>query len=119
MNRLWIGLILQMYVVAVCAQNADSIALKEVVIEGAKVVNKVDGKAIYVTSEQRNSSASAYGVLAKLGLGGIRVDEVMHTITPLDNRGRVEVRVNGVPTDISDLLRVAPSDILCVEYINT
>lgn len=119
MNRLWIALIFQMYVVAVCAQNADSVALKEVVIEGAKVVNKVDGKTIYVTSEQRNSSASAYGLLAKLGLGGIRVDEVMHTITPLDNRGRVEVRVNGVPTDISDLLRVAPSDILSVEYIDS
>ena len=98
------------------AQTADSLSLKEVVVEGARVVSKADGQVIYPTDEQKEASATVYGVLAKVGLQGVRVDEVMHTLTPLDDRGSVEVRLNGIPATASDLLRVAPSDILRIEY---
>lgn len=98
------------------AQTADSLSLKEVVVEGARVVSKADGQVIYPTDEQKEASATVYGVLAKVGLQGVRVDEVMHTLTPLDDRGSVEVRLNGIPATASDLLRVVPSDILRIEY---
>lgn len=98
------------------AQTADSLSLKEVVVEGARVVSKADGQVIYPTDEQKEASATVYGVLAKVGLQGVRVDEVMHTLTPLDDRGSVEVRLNGIPATASDLLRMAPSDILRIEY---
>lgn len=98
------------------AQTADSLSLKEVVVEGARVVSKADGQVIYPTDEQKEASATVYGVLAKVGLQGVRVDEVMHTLTPLDDRGSVEVRLNGIPTTASDLLRVVPSDLLRIEY---
>lgn len=98
------------------AQTADSLSLKEVVVEGARVVSKADGQVIYPTDEQKEASATVYGVLAKVGLQGVRVDEVMHTLTPLDDRGSVEVRLNGIPATASDLLRVVPSDLLRIEY---
>ena len=100
----------------VCAQTADSLSLKEVVVEGARVVGKADGQVIYPTDWQKEASATVYGVLAKVGLQGVRVDEVMQTLTPLDDRGGVEVRLNGIPATAADLLRVAPSNLLRIEY---
>ena len=115
--RAWLAVALALWLATgVCAQTADSLGLKEVVVEGARVVSKADGQVIYPTDGQKEASATVYGVLAKVGLQGLRVDEVMHTLTPLDDRGSVEVRLNGIPATAQDLLRVAPADLLRIEY---
>lgn len=106
-------------VVAAGAQEADSLWLREVVVEGARVVSKAGGVAIYPAQWQKEASASLYAVLARAGLNGIRVDEVGNTITPLDNRGGVELRINGVKASAYDLLQVAPTDLLRIEYTDS
>lgn len=106
-------------VVAAGAQEADSLWLREVVVEGARVVSRAGGVAIYPAQWQKEASASLYAVLARAGLNGIRVDEVGNTITPLDNRGGVELRINGVKASAYDLLQVAPTDLLRIEYTDS
>lgn len=106
-------------VVAAGAQEADSLWMREVVVEGARVVSKAGGVAIYPAQWQKEASASLYAVLARAGLNGIRVDEVGNTITPLDNRGGVELRINGVKASAYDLLQVAPTDLLRIEYTDS
>ena len=78
--RAWLAVALALWLATgVCAQTADSLGLKEVVVEGARVVSKADGQVIYPTDGQKEASATVYGVLAKVGLQGLRVDEVMHS----------------------------------------
>lgn len=46
------------------AQNEDkSIALGEVVVKAAKVVNKMDGMELYPTEVQKKSSTNGYEIL--------------------------------------------------------
>ena len=115
--REWLYVLLALLpVMAASAQTADSLSLREVVVEGARMVNRAGGMVIYPTAEQKESAATVYSVLAKAALGGVRVDEVRHTITTLDGRGEVELRLNGVVASAADLLLVAPSDLLRIEY---
>lgn len=51
------------------AQNdtpQDSVQLQEIVVKGAKIVNKVDGKLIFPSDEVKSASTSAYDFL-KIG----------------------------------------------------
>ena len=56
------------------AQNEDkSIALGEVVVKAAKVVNKMDGMELYPTEVQKKSSTNGYEILQKLSLPNIKI----------------------------------------------
>lgn len=67
----------------------DSILLQEVVVQGARVVNKADGKWIFPTNRQKESSPNTFSLLGKLTLSHIKVDEVQHTLSaPEHSEGR-------------------------------
>ena len=79
------------------AQNVDkTVTLDEVTVKAAKVVNKPDGMLIYPTDAQKQASNNGYSILEKLTLANIRIDNINHTITAIDNRGSVQLRVNGI-----------------------
>ncbi|WP_315579019.1 hypothetical protein [Hoylesella oralis] len=56
---------------------ADTVTLGEVVVHGAHVINKVDGQQIFPSQIQKEKSTSGYGLLGKLALPNIKVDEVV------------------------------------------
>lgn len=101
------------------AQNVDkSITLDEVTVKASKVVNKPDGMVIYPTDSQRQASTNGYSFLEKLTLPNLRVDNINHTISAIDNRGGVQLRINGIIVDKPEMTALDPKDILRIDFID-
>lgn len=90
--------------------------LKGVTVRGSRIVNRPDGKTIYPSEEQKNNSATVYGLLQKIALPDIRADEARQTISALSNRGGIEIRINGIPADNNQLVATDCRDITRIEY---
>ena len=100
------------------AQDEKNVTLDEVTVEGARVVEKVDGRWIYPTKQQIAASPNGYSLLAKLTLPHIRVDEAMTSITALTSLGTVQVRINDVVASRDDLLALDMQGIEHVEFVD-
>ena len=101
------------------AQNEEkSITLDEVTVKGAKVVNKVDGQMIYPTDAQKSASNNGYSLLQKLSLPNLRIDNVTHSISTIDNRGGVQIRINGIIVGKEEMLALDPKLIGKVDFID-
>lgn len=101
------------------AQDVDkSITLDEVTVRASKVVNKPDGMVIYPTDSQRQASTNGYSFLEKLTLPNLRVDNISHTISTIDNRGGVQLRINGIIVDKTEMTALDPKDILRIDFID-
>ena len=101
------------------AQNVDkTIMLDEVTVKAAKVVNKSDGMLIYPTDAQKQASNNGYSILEKLTLANLRIDNINHTVTSIDNRGSVQLRVNGIVVGKQEMLALNPKDIAKIDFIN-
>lgn len=101
------------------AQNVDKpITLDEVTVKASKVVNKPDGMVIYPTDSQRQASTNGYSFLEKLTLPNLRVDNINHTISAIDNRGGVQLRINGIIVDKPEMTALDPKDILRIDFID-
>lgn len=101
------------------AQNVDkTITLDEATVKSAKVVNKSDGMIIYPTETQKQASNNGYSILEKLTLANLRIDNINHTVTAIDNRGSVQLRVNGIVVGKQEMLALNPKDIAKIDFIN-
>ncbi|MBP5278642.1 MAG: hypothetical protein J6Z18_09205 [Prevotella sp.] len=98
--------------------EGSSITLDEVIVKGARVVQKVDGQWIYPTKQQIENSANGYSLLAKLSLPHIRVDEVMNSITALTNLGAVQIRINDMIASREDMQTLDMQGIDHIEFID-
>ena len=91
------------------AQDVDkSVTLDEVTVKAAKVINNPDGMAIYPTEAQKKASNNGYSILEKLTLANLRVDNISHSITAIDNRGGVQIRINGIVVGKPEMLALNP-----------
>jgi len=103
----------------VYAQDVEkNITLGEVTVKAAKVVNKSDGMIIYPTDAQKQASNNGYSILEKLTLANLRIDNINHTVTAIDNRGGVQLRVNGIVAGKQEMLALNPKDIAKIIFIN-
>ena len=101
------------------AQNVEkTVTLDEVTVKAAKVVNKADGMIVYPTDAQKQSSCNGYSILEKLTLANLRIDNISHTITAIDNRGGVQLRLNGIVVGKAEMLALNPKDIIKIDFIN-
>ena len=101
------------------AQDTDkNVSLNEVTVNGARIIQKVDGQWIYPTKQQIENSPNGYSLLAKLSLPHIRVDEAMNSITALTNLGTVQVRINDVIASREDLQTLDMQGIERIEFID-
>ncbi|MCI7119107.1 MAG: outer membrane beta-barrel family protein [Prevotella sp.] len=104
-----------------CAYSQDvekTITLEGVTVKAAKVVNKADGMIIYPTDVQKQASNNGYNILEKLTLANLRIDNISHSITAIDNRGGVQIRINGIVVGKSEMLALNPKDIAKIVFIN-
>ena len=104
-----------------CAYAQDvekTITLDEVSVKAAKVVNKADGMIIYPTDAQKQASNNGYSILEKLTLANLRIDNISHSITAIDNRGGVQIRINGIVVGKQEMLALNPKDISKIDFIN-
>ncbi len=101
------------------AQDVEkSVTLEEVTVKASKVVNKPDGMIIYPTEAQKQASNNGYSFLDKLTLANIRIDNINHSITAIDNRGSIQLRINGIVVDKQEMLALNPKDITKIDFIN-
>lgn len=99
------------------AQDTQEVELGEVDIRAAKVINQNDGQLILPTKSQKELSANGYSLLRKLSLPAIKIDEITRTIVAQDNKGSVQIRINGVVASKEDLLSINCKTIKSVKFI--
>lgn len=101
------------------AQEADSIVtIKDVEVKAARIVNKIDGMLIYPSEAQKEASNTGYSILRRLGLPNIRIDDVNYSISAIDSRGSVQVRINGIIAGRPEMLSLNPKYIIRIEFID-
>ncbi len=94
----------------------DSVTLKEVVVKAARIVDKVDGKLVFPSEVQKQNSHSGFSLLNKLSLPNIRVDELAHTVSAIDQRGAVQVRINGIIATMRDVQALDVASVSRIDY---
>ena len=119
MKRINILLVLFVYALVGSAQNeTKTIELGEVEIKAAKVIHKPDGQIIYPTETQKNASHSGYSILQKLSLPNICVDEVSQSLSAIDGRGSIQLRINGIIVGREEMLALSPGSISRIDFID-
>ena len=97
----------------------DSVQLEEVVIRGARVVNRTDGKLIFPSEEMTKSASSGYTLLKMLPLPNVKVDDINETISAANSlMGNVQVRINDVEATTADIQSMQPKEVEKVELID-
>lgn len=97
----------------------DSVQLAEVVVQGAKVISRTDGKLIFPSEEMIRSASSGYSLLKMLSLPNVKVDDVNESISPTNSLiGSVQVRINDVEASVADLRSLQPNEVEKVECID-
>ena len=88
--------------------------LDEVVIQGEKVVQKVDRQLVMPTEAQKKASTNGVSLLQHLQLPNLSVNAIEKTITT--NYGEsVQLRINGVEVTQADVIAIRPTDVIRVE----
>ena len=119
MKRICIFHLLLSLTVASAAQHANKeITLQEVEVKAARVTHKTDRQIIYPTEAQKNSSPSGYNILQKLALPNIRVNETSHTVSAIDGKGSVQLRIDGIIVGRDEMLALSPSRISRIDFID-
>ena len=95
----------------------DTVSLKEVVVKGERVMNRDNTLRLLPTQEQKESSTTGYGLLSRLALPYVTVDEVAKSITVPPNMGQLQVRINDIVADRYDLTALDPKTVRSVDFI--
>lgn len=113
------GITFILFSLAVSAQTAEqSIELGEVEVKAARIVHKTDGLLLYPSDAQKEASSSGYSVLQKLSLPNIRIDEDARNVSTIDNKGSVQLRINGIIVDQAEMLSLDPKSIRKIDFID-
>ncbi len=99
-------------------EKKDTVKLDEVVVKGARVVRRVDGRTLFPTEVEKKHSHSGYSLLSKLALPDIRIDEMSRSVQSMSNRGEVQIRINGIAANANDMQAIDVADITSVDYID-
>ena len=67
---------------------------------------------------QKEASSSGYSVLQKLSLPNIRIDEDARNVSTIDNKGSVQLRINGIIVDQAEMLSLDPKSIRKIDFID-
>ena len=95
-----------------------TVELGEVEVKADRIIHKTDGLLLYPSEQQKASSRSGYSLLQQLTLPNIRVDEVSHSISAIDQRGGVQIRINGIIADKAEMLSLDPKSIRKIDFID-
>ncbi|MDR0844198.1 MAG: carboxypeptidase-like regulatory domain-containing protein [Tannerella sp.] len=93
----------------------DAVGLNAVTVTGSAVTTKIDRKLIFPTERQVKASSNGIDLLQQLMLPRLLVNPMMQSIS-IPGGGEVQLRVNGVKVEISEIQALLPTDIIRVEY---
>ena len=100
------------------ADSTKTVVLNEVTVAATKTIDKPDGTLYIPSIAQTEASKNGYGLLAKLHLPQIRIDEALHTITALNHKGYIQIRINGIISSEAELLSMNPKLVKSVHFID-
>jgi len=88
--------------------------LDEVVVEGEKVIRKIDRQLVMPTEAQKKASTNGVSLLQHLQLPNLSVHPLTKAIST--NYGEsVQLRINGVEATQAEVVAVRPADVIRVE----
>ena len=98
---------------------ADSaLTLQEVHVKAARVVTQNDGYIYFPSAKVKENAANSYSLLGRIGIPHIRIDEIRHTITALNNLGSVQLQLNGAKASQTEIISLDPKTILRIHFID-
>lgn len=95
-----------------------ALTLQEVHVKAARVVTRNDGHIYFPSAKVKENAANSYSLLGRIGLPHIRIDEIRHTITALNNLGSVELQLNGAKASQTEIISLDPKTILRIHFID-
>ena len=95
-----------------------ALTLQEVHVKAARVVTRNDGYIYFPSAKVKENAANSYSLLGRIGLPHIRIDEIRHTITALNNLGSVQVQLNGAKASQTEIISLDPKTILRIHFID-
>ena len=94
--------------------KSSSALLDEVVVEGEKVISKVDRQLVMPTEAQKKASTNGVALLQHLQLPNLSVNPLTKAIST--NYGEsVQLRINGVEVTQAEVVAIRPEDVIRVE----
>ena len=94
----------------------DTVQLDEVMVS-ANLQKKADRWVFYPSDVIKRQSTDAYDVLQRMALPDLQFDLMNRTLSS-QKGGALQIRINGMPSNHSDLAALQPQDIARVEYID-
>ena len=99
--------------------SKSSVQLKEVVVRGARVIQRTDRKWIFPSEEMIKSATSGYNFLMMLPLPNVKVDDINESVVATNSLiGVVQVRINDVEASSVDIQSLQPKEVEKVELID-
>lgn len=95
----------------------DSLMLKEITVTSERTRSTSDALRLTPTAKQKETSSTGYGLLSKLALPVVKVDEVMQTISVPGNMGAVQVRINDIIATKQDLIALDMNTVRHVDFM--
>ena len=96
--------------------KSDTVQLDEVMVS-ANLQKNADRWVFYPSDAIKRQSTDAYDVLQRMALPDLQFDLMNRTLSS-QKGGALQIRINGVPSNQSDLAALQPQDIARVEYID-
>ena len=94
----------------------DTVQLDEVMVS-ANLQKKADRWVFYPSDAIKRQSTDAYDVLQRMALPDLQFDLMNRTLSS-QKGGALQIRINSMPSNLSDLAALQPQDIARVEYID-
>lgn len=95
--------------------NPVSEVLDEVVIEGDKVIQKIDRQLIMPTLTQKKAATNGVSLLQHLQIPNISIHAMEKSITNSYGES-VQLRINGVEVTQAEIVAIRPEDVVRIEY---
>lgn len=95
-----------------------ALTLQEVHVKAARIITRNDGYIYFPSAKVKEAATNGYSLLGRIGLPHIRIDEIRHTITALNNLGSVQVQLNGAITTQTEIISLDPKTILRIHFID-
>lgn len=99
------------------SHEADSVGLSEIVVTATRINNKDGSLRLIPAKEQKKASANGYGLLSKLALPYVTVNEVTREISVPPNLGQIQIRINDVVAKRGDLMSLDVESVKYVDFI--
>jgi hypothetical protein len=93
----------------------ESVGLDAVTVTASAVTSRIDRKLVFPTERQVKASSNGLDLLQQLMLPRVQVNPVTREVS-IPGGGEVQLRINGVKVEVSEVTALLPGEVIRVEY---